>query len=304
LGDTTARATRSESWPSICIGIPSYNEGASIVPTLDSIEREARACGLVRPQLILSDSSRRTETVDAVTAWAATRDLELVVDRSEERRIGKIARNVLFEHAQAEIFVGVDADVVLPPGTLAHLVDDLLAVPGTMAVVGIAAPDPAFRCRGRRASWWQLAAAARASRWAPPEEMRAQTALWACRRAFYERFRFVPTSGKTDDTELLRRVQAERIPVRGSTATVLKVPPAGLADFFLQTERGWVAAPSRRRMFRDLRAAGVGAVTDPVGFGAYLVARGYCVYRRRRSAPLDIEQWPISYTTKRGAAEP
>src|SRR5436190_1440937 len=98
---------------SVSFGIPSFNEGAGVVHTLQSVLEAASSLGLRGVTVILSDSSETTETVDAARAWAQQKDVQLLVDRSERRRSAKEARNVLMARASSEILVQVDADVIL-----------------------------------------------------------------------------------------------------------------------------------------------------------------------------------------------
>src|SRR5215211_5668140 len=121
---------------SISIGIPSYNEGSGVVHTLQSVYESVSSLDLVGSTLILSDSSETTATVDAARSWARGKEVELVIDRSERRRVLKEARNVLMARASSDVLVQVDADVILPPASLFNLLRCLTERPIPCVAVG------------------------------------------------------------------------------------------------------------------------------------------------------------------------
>src|SRR5436190_19094198 len=140
---------------SVSFGIPSFNEGAGVVHTLQSVLEAASSLGLRGVTVILSDSSETTETVDAARAWAQQKDVQLLVDRSERRRSAKEARNVLMARASSEILVQVDADVVLPAASLFHVLS-CLTEPAPKVAIGTTLPDPRVRGLAYGAARWQL----------------------------------------------------------------------------------------------------------------------------------------------------
>jgi glycosyltransferase involved in cell wall biosynthesis len=298
-GEDSAWLELSER-PSVSFGIPSFGEGESILVTLDSLDRAAAACGIHGYELILSDSSPTTETVEVARRWAAGRVVQLVVDRSEARRISKVARNVIHERARAAIMIQLAADVRIEPAGLQALLSDLVREPRPEVAIGIAAPEPAARGLDRRASAWQLRAAARASAWQPPDRPRAQTALWGAWRSFYSTYRFALGTGTGgDDVELQHHLVACGVATRSSRrAIAYKMPARGLLDFHLQTARGHASANRQPRSAPQLVSAIVEGARDPLGLGLYAYARLWSALRRRVEPKLDVERWLPSASTK------
>jgi glycosyltransferase involved in cell wall biosynthesis len=286
----------------VTVGVPSYNEGTGITPTLNSIADSARTIGLSQWELVVSDSSETTATVGAVEAWRHLHpDVSVRVDRSETRRSLKEALNSIFALCDSDILIATNADVLLEPASLSGLIDALLGPRRPLIAVGSAAPDAEYRALRHRASAWQLRAARRYAASLPPDEPRAEGALWACRREFYESYRFPIGHGALhDDVELMRHASSHGIPMANVwRAAAYKVPAGSLHDFYLQTTRWQQTAGERRRDRGELRAALAEAIRDPVGAVCYAYARAWVAAKERRDPVAHSEHWEVEHTTKR-----
>lgn len=287
----------------IQFGIPSYNEGQGIVPTLESTFQAARMCGIPRPSFVLSDSSDTAKTMSATEAWAGSKTVSLVVDRSQRRRSKKEALNAILEKADADLLVLLDADLVVPAGGLAVLLADLTAAPRPEMAFGAVAPDPRKRAIKYRAGAWQMQAVRRLNSRLPFDAVRTEGAFWGTWRSFYEHYRYPLERGSIhDDLELAGHIRERSIPVRNSwRAVAYKVPAASFRDFYVQTYRYYAAAQGTpRRARRDVAlAAAVQALRDPIGAVLYVYARLWAaLYHRRRPIAFE-EQWDTAPSTKR-----
>jgi len=108
---------QSEAWPSVTITVPVYNEVSSIRATVE------RLLELDYPReklqlLVLSDASN--DGTDDVVRKLAARGVELL--RATVRQGKTAAENSAVAIARGEIIVNVDATVVIPPGSLKHLI--------------------------------------------------------------------------------------------------------------------------------------------------------------------------------------
>jgi glycosyltransferase involved in cell wall biosynthesis len=282
-------------------GIPSYNEGAGIVHTLDSLDRSAGACDLRPLRIFLSDSSGTEETVEAARAWSSGREAELTVVRSERRRSLKEARNVVFDHVDFDPLVFVDADLVVTPEGLSHLLLELTESPPPDVVTGSSAPDPAYRALRYRASAWQLRTVRRLAASAPRERPRGEGAFWGCRRSFYSGYRFPLGSGSiVDDIELTGHLlETAGRSVNCWRAFAYKVPAGTLSDFFVQTHRGYAGGARRPSLRKQAAAALRESVRDPLGALLYVHARLWSARARRRRTEPFAEQWDVPESTKR-----
>jgi hypothetical protein len=289
--------------PTVEFGIPSYNEGPGIVATLESVYQAARACGIERIRIFLSDSSATAATVDAARAWASGAGCELVVNRSDRRRSAKEALNTIFDMAGADVLVLANADVTVPPQSLATLLRDLTEPPCPHVAIGISLPDPTYRSLRHRAAIWQMRLMHRVASRRPRDLMRADGVFWGAWRDFYGTFRYPLHQGSlADDVEAKRYVLEHRLPARNSwQAVVQKVPAATLADFISQTTRGQAASGQFHPRRTRLQAALIQAAADPFGALLYLTARvlGRAGYGRRQHG----EYWEVASSTKRGRPE-
>jgi glycosyltransferase involved in cell wall biosynthesis len=273
------------------------------VATLESAFQAARMCGISMPSFVLSDSSDTSDTVSATEAWASNKTVSLVVDRSERRRSKKQAVNAIFERADSDLLVLVDADIVVLAEGLAALLADLTSVPRPEMAFGAVVPDPSKRAIRYRASTWQMRAVHQINSRLPSDAVRAEGAFWGAWRSFYAHYRFPLGRGSIyEDIELAGHVRDNRTRVRNSwRAVAYKVPAASLRDFYLQTYRYYAAAQeSPRQARRDLLlAAAAQALRDPMGAVLYVYARIWAaLYHRRRPAEFK-EQWDAAASTKR-----
>jgi glycosyltransferase involved in cell wall biosynthesis len=287
----------------IDFGVPSYNEGRTILPTLRSLSDAARACGMDPIRLILSDSSDTEETVETARFWAREANIDLFVDRSERRRSIKEAHNVIFDHADADILVILVADVVIDASSLKALLFELTHHPRPVVAIGCAAPDPAYRAGRYRASRWQINITRRTAGLIARDRPRPDGAFWGAWRSFYSGYRFpLGTGSIADDVELVRHLRNTGIPAHNALrALAYKVPAGTLEDFYYQTYRSFAATglAERRPFFRALLAAGIEALRDPLGGLAFVHARIWSARRHRRSPIEFSEMWPVSESTKR-----
>jgi cellulose synthase/poly-beta-1,6-N-acetylglucosamine synthase-like glycosyltransferase len=105
------------AWPVVTVTVPVFNAVSTIGATLEGLLK------LDYPRdrlqfLVLSDAS--TDGTDAVVEGFASRGVELL--RAPDRRGKTAAENAALAYARGEIVVNVDATVVVPPGSLKHLV--------------------------------------------------------------------------------------------------------------------------------------------------------------------------------------
>lgn len=289
----------------VTVVVPSYGEGQGIVPTLASLWDEMVQLGVSDATVLLSDSSPDNATVHAARQWASTVGCRLVVDHSDRRRSLKEALNVALDACDAEVVVVTVADVVVPAGSLANLIEPICATRSADVVVGVAASDPSVDGLRYRARSFQLNVVRRLVH-GVDAPMRAEGAFWAAHRRFYARWRFPIGRGSVvDDVELVRAVEAGGF--RGLTvadAVVYKVPPGTVRDFCLQTRRFYFATAEDRPAVRSRAewvAFGVEAARDPVGavlYGTYRAVAAVMARRWARSA--HSETWEPSLSTKRG----
>jgi glycosyltransferase involved in cell wall biosynthesis len=288
---------------SVSFGIPSYNEGAGIVATLDSLYDELVRAGLSGVDVILSDSSDTSETADSAQEWARGKNVTLVIDRSTRRRSSKEARNVIMERASSDVLVQIDADVRVAAGSLSRLLGCLAADPRHGVAMGSCLPDPQFRNVRYRASGWQLKATHRLASFMADDAARAETACWGAWHDFYGVYRFpVGSDVFVDDVSLARYLREQGTAVRNCwQAVVYKIPPGTLRDFYLQTHRYYAAHDRKSPFPKVLAAATVEGLRDPFGAAIYLFARLSCARASRGSEDLTAEMWEFLPSTKRRA---
>jgi hypothetical protein len=85
---------------------------------------------------------------------------------------------VIMDRARADLLLQLDADVLLPAGSLYRLLVCLVRPPAPAVTVGSAVPDPAFAGAAYRASGWHLKVTHRYASWLPETEVRAEAAFW------------------------------------------------------------------------------------------------------------------------------
>ena len=124
---------QSIKWPTVTIGIPTYNREWSLRPVLDSILKFEYDRKLIR--ICFVDNNSTDATRDIIKEFQQTykpqyEDITLDVARSN---ISK-ARNVCFERAEGTDYIFfLDSDIIAPPDTIRRLIthfleDDKLAI--------------------------------------------------------------------------------------------------------------------------------------------------------------------------------
>lgn len=108
---------RRADWPLVTITVPVYNAVSSIRPTLE------RLLELEYPKdrlqlVVLSDAS--SDGTDTVVQELASRGVELL--RAPIRRGKTAAENAAVAVSRGEIIVNIDSTVIVPPGSLKHLI--------------------------------------------------------------------------------------------------------------------------------------------------------------------------------------
>lgn len=290
----------------VTVVVPSYGEGEGIVPTLASLWQGMEALGLGGARVLVSDSSPSEDTIVAARKWASTTSCRMVIDHSEVRRSPKQALNVALEQCDTQIAIFCNADVVVPPSSLAHLLAPLCGEPPCDVVVGVALPDPTSNSLRQRAGAFQLRAVARvAAKSKADGGMRAEGALWGARDHFYRNWRFPVASGSiADDVELARAVSSGGYSgTTAAEAVAYKVPPNNIRDFCLQTRRSFFATRDQRpslRSQREWKSFVVEASRDPLGAALYCLYRGVAAMTASRwAAATRTETWEPSLSTKR-----
>jgi cellulose synthase/poly-beta-1,6-N-acetylglucosamine synthase-like glycosyltransferase len=292
----------------IAFGIPAFNEGEGILPTLCSLWECLSSLQLGDCQLIVSESHLEASLSSAKSAerWAASVNANLDIQSANRRRPKKEALNHIFDLADSDVLIILDADVVVPRDSLVAMLYHLFNSPRPIAVSGAAVPDPAASGLNYRAGAWQLRASARAASYAPrlvdPEAPHVHGTFWGSWRTFYSSYRFAVGSGSlAEDVEIGRALSAGGYScLNVPEAFVYCVPPGSLSDLCLGTLRSDVALDGRKRGANEYLAAALEAAADPVGAALYGWSRIWCRYSRSallsRSA---TEDWQMLSSTKR-----
>jgi hypothetical protein len=291
---------------SVGFGIPSFNEGAGILPTLDSLWQGISSLGLESSTIILSDSSETLATVDAANRWSARVGSRFHVDRSNRRRSLKEALNVVFDACPTDLLVLINADVIVPASSLSALFHSLLVESRPQVVVGSILPDPGFGGLRFRAGAWQIRSIWRAASLMRFDAVRSEGAFWGTWRSFYSNFRYpVGTGSLADDIELSRAIRNQRVRSANSAdAFVYKVPPGSLHDFCSGSIRFRAASPEHRRGTPEYAAAIFEAIRDPLGASLYALSRLWCnIHAHRLFNQSSSEMWMPLSTTKRGTKD-
>lgn len=296
------------SGATVGFGIPAYNEGDGILPTLRSLWEGLVTLRLMASPVILSDSYDEAGLSSAPPAslWAHSVGARLEVDSADRRRSTKEALNVVFDRAQCDVLILVNADVLLPTRSLLTMLQYLFAPPRPMAAIGATLPDPACTGLRHRAGAWQLRAVTRAASLAPrsigPDSFRAEGAFWGTWRAFYSAHRLPVGSGSIhDDVEVTRALINGGYPcLNAADATVYKIPTGSLVDLCSGQVRGRAAAPEHKRRGTEYLAAAMEAARDPLGALLYCMGRIWCLRNRGRLIRESAaEHYRVSGTTKR-----
>lgn len=291
-----------EPRPTLTIGIPSYNEGGGILPTLRSLW-----AGLVDMErqdtlIFISDSSDSTATVRAAETWSRGASARCEISHSDTRRSLKEALNVILNRAQSDLLVCVTADVLVPPDSLRALLRHLTGEPGCDVAIGSTLPDRRGRGLASRASAWQLKVVHRIAEKLPPSAIRAEGAFWGAWREFYAAFRYRIGEGSiADDVQLAEALVHGAWKVHSAAdAAVLKLPASSLRDFAVTTLRSSVANSRDAEVPGKVSAALAEARSDPLGAACYGLARAYTASKRRSLLrSVTTEYWEVATTTKR-----
>lgn len=233
----------------ICVVIPSFSPYCQIIPTLNSL---LRAFSILENQeftLLLSDSSPNVETVSCVTSWARNNGVDLLVERSDERRIVKAALNAAFNRREVnnfDVFIVTNDDVIFDIHAISILLQ-AFADEDVRAAVGVATLDDIFYSTKenrslRWASAWQLKYMKNLADLKPKNSVRAEGSLWAARSEFVNVFRYTEKSGSiADDMELASfLISTEITTINASLAKVYKIPVKGFKEFANQTRRSQI----------------------------------------------------------------
>jgi glycosyltransferase involved in cell wall biosynthesis len=106
-----------EDWPAVTITVPVYNAVSSFRGTLEHLLELDYPKDKLQV-LVLSDASN--DGTDDIVLEFAERGVELM--RAPNRRGKTAAENAAVSVARGDIIVNVDATVVVPPGSLKHLI--------------------------------------------------------------------------------------------------------------------------------------------------------------------------------------
>jgi len=292
----------------VAIGIPAFNEGDGVIPTLRSLWVGLSDLHLTDARVILIDSfdNASLSSAEPATRWANEVGANIEVESVSRRRSKKEALNAVFERAKSDVLVLVDADVLVPSQSLKTLLYQLFTMPRPVAVIGSTLPDPTYSRMNYRGGAWQLRAVTRAALMAPRSitaaAFRVEGAFWGAWRSFYATYRIPIESGSIhEDVEVMRALVAGGYSSRNvAEAFVYKVPPGSLHDLCFGTVRGEVALGKRTRASREYVAGAIETTRDPLGAILYGYAMIWCRVNRSRLTPYASEKWRILETTKRG----
>jgi cellulose synthase/poly-beta-1,6-N-acetylglucosamine synthase-like glycosyltransferase len=112
----TAPPAEPQSWPSVSISLPAYNEARSIRDTLERLLRLDYPAER-RHILVISDAS--TDGTDAIVQEYAERGVELL--RLPVRGGKTAAENAAVAHLRGDIVINTDATIRIPPESLKPL---------------------------------------------------------------------------------------------------------------------------------------------------------------------------------------
>ncbi len=292
--------------------VPIYSLDASILPTLRSIESSVRAWSRDPYTVFLSDSSPSERQVQEATSWAQEVQCNLVVDRSSERRIKKIALNVAFaspEVARAQYVLVCDDDVIVESGSVGALITALNGCSDAITAVGVTRADPHYSSGLRAADAWALEVNSRIARHLPTHFVRSEGALWAASGTFCSSYRFPIGDGNPSEDQVLANyiVAHNLVSLNVPDAVAYKVPPRGFKDFANQSRRTKSAletaiTPSPRIGVR-VRSTIVPSLRNPLG--AFLYGLYWSVLRFDSWRDLEgtSEYWDRSLSTARSPSD-
>ncbi len=117
---TSSVMPRATGFVSVSIGICAYNEERGISAALESVLSQGLSGPFSLDEVIVVASGCTDRTESIVNEWSAREPRVLLVHQVE--RMGKArALNAMFRQAKGAIVVSMNADAVLMPGSLQHL---------------------------------------------------------------------------------------------------------------------------------------------------------------------------------------
>ena len=294
--------------PSLVVVIPTFAPGASILPTLTSLEASVGAWFNQTFTLVLSDSSPVDDITNEARSWAETANCVLVVDHSYSRRYVQEALNVAFskkEVSGADLVLVTNDDVVFDVSCVSILMRTLCEEVSATMVVGCALPDPRYLSGGRRAGAWQMKAAERIIRRWPATTARAEGSIWATRGTFAGSYRYPLGSGSiSDDIELQNHVLRNGlICLSVAQAVVYKIPPRGFAEFSIQSRRNFASSIAGEMVLPSkwvkLKVGFICMLGDPLGAIHYLSYRTFMLLGAGKGSAPSGERWERASSTWR-----
>jgi hypothetical protein len=293
---------------SLVVVIPTYAPGASIWPTLTSLNASVRKWTDQPYLLVLSDSSPDDSICDQARKWAAQVSCSLVIDYSATRRFIKEALNAALskkEVAEADYVIFTNDDVVFEINCVSNIIRPLSEDVTAKIAVGSLMPDPNYTGGRRRAGAWQMDVVGRIARSLPSRAIRAEGAIWATRGTFAGEFRYPIGSGNiADDVELQNyAIQNDIVTLNVPEAVVYKIPPLGFSEFALQTQRFHTASrtaigtrPSLEVRFRALL---ISLLRSPLGALHYFAYRVALFFGAGKQSTSSQENWNRASSTWR-----
>ncbi|HZS13203.1 MAG TPA: glycosyltransferase [Candidatus Dormibacteraeota bacterium] len=292
--------------------IPAYNEERAIVHALDAVRADRLPDGFAWREWVVLDDGSGDATVEVVRDYAALHPEIPLRVCSDGARLGKTARLEQMHRALVEaghlddVSVGLDADSIPDRGAVSALVAPFALQPDLAMSSGLDLPGRARL--GVRASVFQRNVTARLARSCGAHVPRAVGRMYAYRVGALRDFHWRDGS-MGDDVQMAAWVHRERLPFLSVWEAVVRMTPAASwRDFYRQTYRARVArrtlaalgveaprAEEVRRLHAFLRTA----LTDPVGAGAYLIARAVSLGMHRLRPATFRAAWEISPSTKR-----
>ena len=293
---------------SLTFVIPSYLQGASIIPTLESLNNAVSNWSSSGYTLVLSDSSTTEDVVSQAQTWAQNVNCTLIVDRSETRRPVMDALNAAFakpEVGSADIVIVTNDDVLLDPESVTIIVEELQQKPNVVIAVGCTRVDPHFAKGARRASAWQMKMVGEIAKRLPSNAVRAEGSLWATTGAFAHSFRFpAERESIADDVELADYVIRNGLRALNlHQAVVYKIPASGVSEFSRQTRRYQNAAKnsksSKISRWMLIKVASQLWLRDPKGAFSYFGYRSALLLNSRYRKNSTEPNWERAQSTWR-----
>ncbi|MBV8193907.1 MAG: glycosyltransferase, partial [Candidatus Dormibacteraeota bacterium] len=292
--------------------IPAFNESASIAGALDAVARCELPVGFQWRDWFVLDDGSTDGTSQVVSEWSSAHSewpLRVVVGverRGKAARLEQVHSTLLAEGRLDALVVTMDADCVPEAGALARLLQPFAQDPVLAISNGLDLPA---RVRwGNRASAFQRRLTAAIARASGPWTPRASGRLYAYRVRALRDFHWT-TGPVVDDMQLEMWIETHNLRFLSVWDAIVRVTPAASwRDFYGQTYRAFAsqaaarrttAEARRRRAHPRLRPLVAAALHDPVGAGAYLVARIVTAALHALRPGQFQPTWEVSASTKR-----